>query len=333
MSLGCVYPEISSSLSVFVLWLVRPGLFFIFFFFSNYQLFILAPLTNATPGLSTLWLFNWKVVWRLVEFDWPWSLTWPNKTFKRHIYSLTHYQTINFTLFQTERVCRWQFQIWRKWQKVIQTGKKKQWKKEKLLVTSNFSFSDSVFKRLFPRASKGVIVWEWVKGKNYTKMFWNTSINIEVLVWTDPDGRRAVHTPKWRLDDYVSYVSLVPSGLKKKKKKHYGKRRTFSCKARYSTLLDSDFFSEQTFACLMPCFQYRNVWYSAITTKKFTIITSVSNKLAHIWPQVEFVCLGFYAVSRLMTWWLRVRSPVEATFLSGVFSPLTSAEASVTNQA
>ena len=27
----------------------------------------------------------------------------------------------------------------------------------------------------------------------------------------------------------------------------------------------------------------------------------------------------------LMTWWLRVRSPVEATFLSGVFSPLTSA--------
>ena len=29
----------------------------------------------------------------------------------------------------------------------------------------------------------------------------------------------------------------------------------------------------------------------------------------------------------LMTWWLRVRSPVEETFLSCVFSPLTSAEA------
>ena len=29
----------------------------------------------------------------------------------------------------------------------------------------------------------------------------------------------------------------------------------------------------------------------------------------------------------LMTWWLWVRSQVEATFLSGVFSPLTSAEA------
>ena len=30
---------------------------------------------------------------------------------------------------------------------------------------------------------------------------------------------------------------------------------------------------------------------------------------------------------RLMTWWLRVQSSVEATFLSSVFSPLTSAEA------
>ena len=29
---------------------------------------------------------------------------------------------------------------------------------------------------------------------------------------------------------------------------------------------------------------------------------------------------------RLMTLWLRVRSPVETSFLSGVFSPLTSAE-------
>ena len=68
----------------------------------------------------------------------------------------------NFRLFQTERVCR-QFQIWRKWQKAIQTGRKL-WEKEKLLVTSNFSFPHSVLKKAcFPGASKGVIVWEWVK--------------------------------------------------------------------------------------------------------------------------------------------------------------------------
>ena len=37
---------------------------------------------------------------------------------------LTHYQMTNFRLFQTERVCRRQFQIRRKWQQVIKTGRK-----------------------------------------------------------------------------------------------------------------------------------------------------------------------------------------------------------------
>ena len=38
------------------------------------------------------------------------------------------------------------------------------WEKEKLLVTGNFSFSQCFQKACFPGASKGVIVWEWVKG-------------------------------------------------------------------------------------------------------------------------------------------------------------------------
>ena len=43
-------------------------------------------------------------------------------------------------------------------------GKKTLWEMEKLLVTSNFSFSPQCFeKACFPGASKGVIVWEWVK--------------------------------------------------------------------------------------------------------------------------------------------------------------------------
>ena len=37
---------------------------------------------------------------------------------------LTLSQTSNFGLFQTERVCRWQFQIWWKWQKVIKMSRK-----------------------------------------------------------------------------------------------------------------------------------------------------------------------------------------------------------------
>ena len=37
---------------------------------------------------------------------------------------LTHYQTTNFRLFQSERVFRRQFQISRKRKKAIQTGRK-----------------------------------------------------------------------------------------------------------------------------------------------------------------------------------------------------------------
>ena len=56
-------------------------------------------------------------------------------------------QMTNFRPFQIERVCRLQFYILWQWQKVLQIGRK-HWEKEKLLITSNFSFSNSVFKRL-----------------------------------------------------------------------------------------------------------------------------------------------------------------------------------------
>ena len=60
---------------------------------------------------------------------------------------LTLSQTTNFRLFQTERACRRQFKIWWKWQRVIHMDGK-HWEKEKLLITSNFFFSHSVFRRL-----------------------------------------------------------------------------------------------------------------------------------------------------------------------------------------
>ena len=61
---------------------------------------------------------------------------------------LTLSQKTNFRLFQTESVCRQQFWIWWKWWRVLQQGRKHCGKKEKLLITSNFSFTHSVFKRL-----------------------------------------------------------------------------------------------------------------------------------------------------------------------------------------
>ena len=70
--------------------------------------------------------------------------------------TLTLSQTANFRPFQTERVCRRQFRMWWKWHKVLQRKVaesspnmyKTLQEKEKLLVTSNFSFSRIVFKSL-----------------------------------------------------------------------------------------------------------------------------------------------------------------------------------------
>ena len=77
-------------------------------------------------------------------------------------FTLTHYQTTNFRLFQTERVCRKQFQIRRKYLKVIQTGGKLG--KGEIARYGQFLLFPQCFqKACFPGASKGVIVWEWVK--------------------------------------------------------------------------------------------------------------------------------------------------------------------------
>ena len=76
---------------------------------------------------------------------------------------LTLTQTTKFRLFQTQGVCIWKYWIWWKWQKVLETCRK-QWEKERLLVTSNFSFYHQVFKRLVMQTcKKRGLVWEWVK--------------------------------------------------------------------------------------------------------------------------------------------------------------------------
>ena len=68
----------------------------------------------------------------------------------------------NFRLFQTERVCRQQFQInenGRKLSKRVENtvGKGEIARDEQFLL-----FPQCFEKACFPGASKGVIVWEWV---------------------------------------------------------------------------------------------------------------------------------------------------------------------------
>ena len=83
---------------------------------------------------------------------------------------LTQYQTRNLRLFQTERVCRRQFQIRRKWKKVLQTGRKTVGKEEIAGNKQFLLFPQCFQKACFPGASKGVIVWEWVKHLQKTKV-------------------------------------------------------------------------------------------------------------------------------------------------------------------
>ena len=80
----------------------------------------------------------------------------------KYIFILTHYQTTNFRLFQTKKVCRRQFQIWKKWQKVIQTGRKHCGKRRNCSLRAISPFPTVFTKGLFPRGVKSVVVWEWV---------------------------------------------------------------------------------------------------------------------------------------------------------------------------
>ena len=61
-------------------------------------------------------------------------------------------QTTNFRLFQTQRVCRWQFfKIWGKWRKVFWKGRKHCWKRRNCLLRAISPFPTVVSKDLFCR--------------------------------------------------------------------------------------------------------------------------------------------------------------------------------------
>ena len=78
--------------------------------------------------------------------------------------TLTHYQTTNFRLFQTERVCRRQFQIDKIRRKLSKQVKNTAGKGEMARYEQFLLFPQRFQTACFPEASKGVIVWEWFKG-------------------------------------------------------------------------------------------------------------------------------------------------------------------------
>ena len=84
---------------------------------------------------------------------------------------LTHYKLTNIRLFGTERVCRRKFQIWWKWKKVIQTGRKHCGKGEIAHYEQFLLFPQCFQKACFPGASKGVTEWEWVNASQSSPVY------------------------------------------------------------------------------------------------------------------------------------------------------------------
>ena len=88
---------------------------------------------------------------------------------------LNHYQTTNFRLFQTKKVCK-QFQILRKWQKVIQTRRKHCGKRRNCSLRAISTFPTVFSKGLFPRGAKrchcvGIARWHSTKLLSQTTNF------------------------------------------------------------------------------------------------------------------------------------------------------------------
>ena len=67
---------------------------------------------------------------------------------------LTFSQMTNFRLFQTGRVCKQQFQIWWKWEKVLQTGRKHCRKRRNCSLRAISPFSLVFWEDLYSRQVK-----------------------------------------------------------------------------------------------------------------------------------------------------------------------------------
>ena len=79
---------------------------------------------------------------------------------------LTHYQTTDFGLFQTERVCRRQLKFEENGRKLSKRVENTVEKGEIARYEQFLLFPQCFQKACFPGASKGVIVWEWVNAIN-----------------------------------------------------------------------------------------------------------------------------------------------------------------------
>ena len=133
----------------------------ILMFSEELTLYHTVPTFNNPRGrslLKTLWEKEKMLVASIFSFS--------HNVFcctKDRNHHLAHYQTTNFRLFQTERVCRQQFQYDENGRKLSKQVENTVGKGEIALFEQFLLFLQCFQKGCFPGASKGVIVWEWVK--------------------------------------------------------------------------------------------------------------------------------------------------------------------------
>ena len=107
----------------------------------------------------------------------------------------------------------------------------------------------------------------------------------------------------------------------------YGENKATGQKTRYPLVSAKNIYMFPGVPSILEnAFPLLKVSYFYLTTNFVSPV--LFNPLLHS-PDFLRAPLGWLSGERvrLMTWWLQVRSWVEMTFLSGVFSPLTSAEA------
>ena len=140
-----VHPEISSSLGLLVFCLVCPKLFVMYYcllIFSKDSFLSLAPLTNATSAFSTLWVCvgSTNILKTLGKGEI--APTNFHQIWNRCMQSLWVWESQKFIVWERVNPFPHNDTFWRPWETTLL---KTLWEKEKLLVTSNFSFTHSVF--------------------------------------------------------------------------------------------------------------------------------------------------------------------------------------------
>ena len=115
---------------------------------------------------------------------------------------LTLSQTTNFRLYQTQRVCRWWFQIWWKWQKVLKIDRKYCGKRRNCLLRAIFPFPTVFSKGLYclgkGKSCKNIgsfsKLWKFMVFSNMNVMYFEiqpklkTKVNLNLQMTTFWDG-------------------------------------------------------------------------------------------------------------------------------------------------